>query len=481
MWENIDRAIAAFDRAVWGWPLILLILAVGLRLSLQLRFVQLRRLPHALRCVWRAEDGAAGEVSGFGALCTSLSATIGTGNIVGVATAIAEGGPGALFWLWAAAFLGMASKYAEGLLAVKYRTIDAAGHVLGGPFYYIERGMGRRFWWLSGSFALFGAGAGLLGIGTITQVSGIAEALRGFFDPQGAWRVELLGTSHSAVAVWTALLTALAAGAVIAGGLQRISGVSELLVPLMASGYLLATSVILLTHASDIPAAIKEILCGAFVPEAVAGGAAGTLLMTVQKGVARGVFSNEAGLGSAPIAAAAAATKEPARQGMIAMAGTFIDTFIVCTMTGLSILVTGAHRQGLAGVAVTAEAFREGLPLSGRASDGVLTACLVFFAYTTILGWNYYGERCVEYLCRCHTGGSGAAKAALAAYRALYVAAVAVGPFLSVKLVWNIADIFNALMALPNLIALAALSGAVCAETRRYESRLYQKQIMKSW
>ena len=409
------------------------------------------------------EDGT-GEVTSFGALCTALSATIGTGNIVGVATALVAGGPGALFWMWIAAFFGMATKYAEGVLAIKYRVIEEDGHVLGGPFYYIERGMGVKWRWLGKIFAFFGAGVGLLGIGTFTQVNGIASAVNGFFDPNNAWTVSLFGSDYSWTVVISGLILTLCVGLVVIGGIKRIARVSEIIVPFMAIAYFLCCLLILIMNFKAIPAALLEIIQSAFGMRAVTGGAIGAIIVAMQKGIARGIFSNEAGLGSAPIAAAAAQTKEPARQGLVSMTGTFIDTIIICTMTGLSIVITGAWDIGLEGVAVTTHAFQTGLPFAPQVSSFLLMACLVFFAFTTILGWNYYGERCLEYL-------ANGKSAAVTTYRWLYILAVFIGPFMTVSAVWTIADIFNALMALPNLIAIIALSGVVVAETRAYFNR----------
>lgn len=460
MLETITQVLKVIDDVVWGWPLIILILATGILLTLRLGFLQIFHLPKALKFMVKNEEGGTGEVSSFGALCTAMSATVGTGNIVGVATAIMEGGPGALFWMWLAAFFGMATKYAEGLLAIKYRTIDGTGHVLGGPFYYIERGLGKGWKWLAVCFAVFGAGAGLLGIGTITQVNGIAEAARNFFDPGESHIVHLFGGEYSIATAATAVVVAFIAGLVILGGIKRISSVSEVIVPFMAITYVVVGVVILISHAKNIPGAFLEIFRGAFALDAMAGGAMGMLIIAMQKGIARGIFSNEAGLGSAPIAAAAASTKSPVRQGLVTMTGTFIDTIVICTMTGLIILVTGSHNLGLKGVAVTMAAFQEGLPFGARLSAGLLMLCLAFFAFTTILGWDYYGERCVEYIC-------GGKKMPVQVYRVLYVLAVFAGPFLTVEFVWTLADIFNALMAFPNLVALVALSGVVVAETKK--------------
>lgn len=459
--QKVNDFITWFDQVVWGPPLIVLILTIGIYLTVRMGFLQIRHLGKALKFMVKNEDGGNGEVTSFGALCTAMSATIGTGNIVGVATALAAGGPGALFWMVLAAFFGMATKYAEGVLAIKYRTIDSDGHVLGGPFYYIENGMGVRWRWLAKIFAFFGAGVGLLGIGTFTQVNGISSAVCNFFDPEKANTVSLLGGSYSIATVVAGLILTVCVGLVVIGGLKRIAQVSQVVVPFMAVLYFIFAFIILVTHLGEIPAAAVSIVKSAFSGSALAGGAMGTMMVAMQKGIARGIFSNEAGLGSAPIAAAAAQTKSPVRQGLVSMTGTFIDTIVICTMTGLSIVVTGTWNTGLEGVAITTAAFQKGLPFPPVVASVVLMVCLVFFAFTTILGWNYYGERCIEYLFNRN-------RKVVKGYRWLYILAIFIGPYMTVQAVWNIADIFNALMAFPNLIALAALSRVVFAETKAY-------------
>lgn len=413
MLEQIDQIIKVIDGAVWGLPLIILILFTGFLLTTRLGLLQIRHLGKALKFMFKNEEDGQGEVTSFGALCTALSATIGTGNITGVATALAAGGPGALFWMVIAAFFGMATKYAEGLLAIKYRTIDKDGHVLGGPFYYIENGMGKNWRWLAKIFAFFGAGVGL----------------------------------------------------VVIGGIKRIAKVSEIVVPFMAVLYVALGAIIIITNITAVPAALVSIIKSAFTGSALAGGAMGTMVVAMQKGIARGIFSNESGLGSAPIAAAAAKTKEPVRQGLVSMTGTFIDTIVICTMTGLSIVIAGTWMNPeLEGVEITVAAFQKGLPFPPIVASFSLMLCLVFFAFTTILGWNYYGERCIEYLFNRN-------KSVVKGYRWLYILAVFIGPYMTVAAVWNIADIFNALMAFPNLIAILALSGVVVRETKDYFAR----------
>ncbi len=463
MWALINEWLVKIDDFVWGVPLMVLILAGGLLLTLRTKCLQVTKLPLALKWMAKNEEGGEGEVSSFAALCTALSATIGTGNIVGVATAVCAGGPGALFWMIVAAFFGMATKYSEGLLAVKYRVIDKDNHALGGPFYYIEQGMGKNFKWLAKMFAFFGVAAGLLGIGTFTQVNGITSAAQNFFDPNQASTVTIPGIgTYSWVVVIASIILTVCVALVVIGGIKRISNVAQIVVPFMAVIYIVFALVLIITNITAVPAAVVTIVKGAFNPQAVTGGIVGSMIVAMQKGVARGIFSNEAGLGSAPIAAAAAQTKEPVRQGLVSMTGTFIDTIIICTMTGISVVLTGAWQvEGLEGVQVTTYAFQKGLPFPEQISAFFLMLCLVFFAFTTILGWDYYSERCLEYL-------TGRNMKAVKVYRWLYILAVFIGPFMTVSAVWTIADIFNGLMALPNMIALFALSGVVAKETKDF-------------
>lgn len=466
MLQEINRILTWLDGVVWGVPLMVLILAGGIYLTVRMGLLQIRKLPLALKWMVKNEEDGHGEVTSFGALCTALSATIGTGNIVGVATAICAGGPGALFWMEVAAFFGMATKYAEGLLAVKYRVVDENHHSLGGPFYYIERGMGKKWKWLACVFAFFGVCVGLFGIGTFSQVNGIASAVKNFFDPDTMYAVTIPGIgTYSWTVVIASLVLSLCVALVLIGGIKRIANVSQVVVPFMAIIYVVISVVLLVCNVKEIPVAFVTIVKGAFNPRAVTGGIAGSIIVAMQSGIARGIFSNEAGLGSAPIAAAAAKTKEPVRQGLVSMTGTFIDTIIICTMTGLAIVITGAWQiDGLEGVAVTTYAFNQGLPMPQVVSSFLLMLCLVFFAFTTILGWDYYSERCLEYL----TGGR---MKAVKVYRWLYILAVFIGPYMTVKAVWTIADIFNGLMAIPNMIAIFALSGVVIAETKEFLKR----------
>ena len=460
--ETFGQVIADIDGFVWGIPLIVLILGVGIYLTVRLVFLPLIRLPRAFRYMFAKEKGGKGEVSSFGALCTALSATIGTGNIVGVATAIVTGGPGAMFWMWVAAFFGMATKFAEGVLAVRYRKIYRDGHALGGPFYYIERGLGPKFKWLAVLFAVFGMCVGLFGIGTFTQVNSISSAVNEIIPSE---TVSFLGGEYTVSTMVSGAVLTLLVALVLIGGVKRIAKVSETVVPFMALAYILFGLIVLAANITSIPEAFRQIFVGAFDPRAVAGGAAGSMLIAMQMGIARGIFSNEAGLGSAPIAAAVASTREPVRQGLVSMTGTFIDTLVVCTMTGLTIVITGSWNIGQEGVGVTINAFAQGLPGAlAQAGPIILLVCLIFFAFTTILGWNFYGERCLEYL-------AGRNKKAILTYRVLYILAVFIGPYMTIQAVWDIADIFNGLMAIPNLIAVILLSGEVVRLSKNFFKR----------
>ncbi|MEZ7652193.1 sodium:alanine symporter family protein [Streptococcus sp. 27098_8_51] len=433
--------LKALDAFAWGPPLLILLVGTGIYLTIRLGLLQVTRLPKAFQLIFTKDKGH-GDVSSFAALCTALAATVGTGNIIGVATAIKVGGPGALFWMWMAAFFGMATKYAEGLLAIKYRTKDANGAVAGGPMHYILLGMGEKWRPLAIFFALAGVLVALLGIGTFTQVNSITESIQ--------------NTAQVDPAI-TALILSIFVGIAVFGGLKSISKVSTAVVPFMAIVYILGTLTVILFNIEKIPATLALIFTSAFSPTAAVGGFAGaSIRMAIQNGVARGVFSNESGLGSAPIAAAAAKTNEPVEQGLISMTGTFIDTLIICTLTGLTILVTGVWSGDLNGVALTQSAFSTVFSYFGPA---LLTIFLVLFAFTTILGWNYYGERCFEFLFGVRF---------IWLYRVVFVVMVLLGGFIELDMVWIIADIVNALMALPNLIALLVLSPVVIAETKKY-------------
>ncbi|MFM1586463.1 alanine/glycine:cation symporter family protein [Streptococcus mutans] len=435
----------ALDSFVWGVPLLVLLVGTGIYLSTRLRLLQVLKLPLAFKLIF-AEDKGEGDISSFAALATALAATVGTGNIVGVATAIKAGGPGALFWMWIAAFFGMATKYAEGILAIKYRTKDANGEVSGGPMYYIINGMGKKWKPLAIFFALAGILVAFLGIGTFSQVNSITASLKNSFN----WSPQIVS-----------ILIAIVVAVIIFGGIQSIAKVSEKLVPFMAAAYIIATLIVIFMHYNHIIPAIEQVFSGAFTGTAAVGGFAGAVVKeAIQNGIARGVFSNESGLGSAPIAAAAAKTHEPAEQGLISMTGTFIDTLVICTLTGLSILVTGKWTvKGLEGAPLTQSAFAT---VFGNIGVLVLTLCLVLFAFTTILGWSYYGERCFEFLFGVKH---------INIYRSIFIIMVALGGFLELDLIWTIADIVNGLMAIPNLIALLALSPIIIAETRNYFKR----------
>ncbi len=467
----MDQILTKIDDIVWGIPTIALILVTGLVVTIASRGIQFTKLGRAFKGIFKKNEGE-GELSGFAALCTALSATIGTGNIVGVATAIAAGGPGALFWMWLAAILGTATKYAECMLAIKYREVKDDGTVLGGPFYTIEKGMGPKWKWLAILFALFGVLAGLLGIGTMTQINGITSAVNNAFDPSNSHIVFSIGAnSYSLATVIAGTIVTVCVALVVLGGLKRISKVAEKVVPAMAVIYVFLGLSIVIMNATKIPAAFALIFKSAFGYKAMAGGAAGYVLKQVtdsmQKGIARGIFSNEAGLGSAPIAAAPVQTSEPVEQGMVNMTGTIIDTLIICTMTGLAIVIGGmeggfwVNPQGLQGVALTAFSFNKVLGGDGRSVQFLLVLCLSFFAFTTILGWDYYSEKCLEYIAK------GNMKI-VTIFRWVFIVAVAIGPYFKVDAVFTIADIFNGLMAIPNCISLIVLCSVVNKMTKDY-------------
>ena len=463
---TFNDILVKIDDVVWGIPTIVLILVTGLILTIRTRGIQFTKLGRAFKQIFKKNEGE-GELSGFSALCTALSATIGTGNIVGVATAIAAGGPGALFWMWFAAILGTATKYAECMLAIKYREVKADGTVLGGPFYTIEKGMGSKWKWLAVLFAIFGVAAGLLGIGTMTQINGITSAVNMAIESDVAFT--LFGNDYTWATVIGGAIVTLCAALVIIGGLKRISKVAEKIVPAMAIIYIFLGLSVLIMNATKIPAAFALIFKSAFGWQAAAGGVAGFVLKQVmdsmQKGIARGIFSNEAGLGSAPIAAAPVKTEEPVEQGLVNMTGTIIDTLIVCTMTGLAIVIAFCNpafvSDGATGVQLTSKALSFNLGGDGVSVQFLLMLCLAFFAFTTILGWDYYSEKCLEYL------SNGRMKFVMF-YRVLYIAMIAIGPYFTVDAVFTIADITNGLMAIPNCIALIVLSGVVAKETKAY-------------
>ncbi|HBL5351355.1 TPA: sodium:alanine symporter family protein [Clostridioides difficile] len=453
---NLIDILNKVDAFIWGPPLLVLLVGTGILLTVKLGVVQITKLPRALKLIFSAENKGSGDVSSFAALCTALAATVGTGNIVGVATAIKAGGPGALFWMWIAAFFGMATKYSEGVLAIKYRTKDKNGQVSGGPMYYIVNGMGEKWRPLAIFFAISGILVALLGIGTFTQVNSITDAINNSF-----------GIDPRITGVVLAIFVAL----VVFGGLKSISNVATKIVPFMAVIYVVICGIILISFWNKIPETFMLIIKSAFTPTAATGGFLGaTMSLAIRNGIARGVFSNESGLGSAPIAAAAAKTEWPAEQGLISMTGTFIDTIIICTLTGFSLVISGVWCSDLNGAVMTQAAFNGAIPTFGPI---LLTVSLTLFAFTTILGWSYYGERCFEFL----FGVKG-----MNGYRTVFVAMVLLGAFLKLEVVWIIADIVNGLMAIPNLIALLALSPIIVSETKKYFEHINspENQIKKN-
>ena len=456
--ESINNVVNNF---IWGVPAMICIIGVGLYLSLRTGFVQIRKFPYALKTtlgrIFKKKEASDGSMTPFQAVCTALAGTVGTGNIAGVAGAIAIGGPGAVFWMWVSALLGMCTKFTEVTLAVHFRERNRHGDYVGGPMYYIKNGLGKNWRFLAVLYSAFGV-LTVFGTGNATQVNTITTAIDTALINFNVISESSTGRLNLILGIVITLLV----GMVLLGGIKRIGSVSEKLVPFMALFYIALALGVVILNIGRVPAVFNDIVYGAFNPSAVTGGVVGTMIVSMQKGVARGIFSNEAGLGSAPIAAAAAQTKEPVRQGLVSMTGTFIDTIVICTMTGLSIVLTGAWQvEGLEGVQVTTYAFQHGLPIPGQISAFVLMICLVFFAFTTILGWDYYSERCLEYLTNGH-------KKTILTYRWLYILAVFIGPYMTVSAVWTIADIFNGLMAIPNMIALFALSGVIVKETKAF-------------
>lgn len=445
--DSILHILEKIQEVVWGPPTMILLIGTGLYLTVRLHGLQVVHLPRALKYIFEKEEGE-GDVSAFGSLCTALAATIGTGSIVGVATALRVGGPGALFWMWVSAFFGMATKYAEGVLAVKYRTLDENGQVAGGPMYYIQNGLGKKWIWLAKLFAFFGIITALLGCGTFPQVNAITESASEAFKLP--------------VVVIGAIVT-IAVAAVVLGGLKSISKVAELVVPVMAVAYVVGSIIVLCANASGIPAAFGAIFESAFSPHAMLGGAGGTVIISVmtgmRTGIARGIYTNEAGLGSSPIVTAAAKTKSSVRQGLISMTSVFFTTIIICTMTGIVVISSGLlDTTSLDGGLLSNAAFNASLP--GNSGMYMVTLGLIFFSFTTIISWCYYGERCLVYLCN--------SVKYIRPYKVLYILCIAVAPFLSLKPIWLLADITNACMAFPNLIALLGLSPIVIAETRAF-------------
>ena len=443
--EALTSLLNTLSSFIWGPFTLVLVLGVGAYLTIGLKFIPWRKtIPYAFSLLFQGRKSAGkGEISPFQALMTAMSTTIGTGNIAGVATAIFIGGPGAIFWMWITALVGMATKYGEAVLAVKYRETDALGKHVGGPMYYIKNGLGSQWRWLAFLFALFGTVAAF-GIGNMVQSNSVADALH---------------TNFSIDKKITGAVIAILAGLVILGGIKRIGAVAGKLVPLMAIAYILGSLAIIFNNISEVPAALSLIVDSAFNGSAAAGGFAGAgIMIAIQMGVARGIFSNEAGLGSTPIAHAAAQTDSPVRQGMIAMLGTFIDTIIVCTMTALVIIISGAWTSGKTGASLSTLAYGNSIPFG----EYIITFGLVVFAFTTILGWSYYGERCAEYIF---------GEKIILPYRILWILAAFIGADQKVNLIWILADVMNGFMAIPNLIALALLSPVIFKVTKEYLSK----------
>jgi len=433
--------LSQLNSIVWGVPMLVLLLGTGLYLNICLRGLTLLRIGYAFRLLLKGgKSGDEGEIAPFKALMTSMSATVGTGNIAGVATAIGIGGPGALFWMWVTALIGLATKYSETVLSVNFREKDDQGNMCGGPMYFIKNGMGPKWRWLATAYAVF-ASIAAFGIGNTVQSNSVADALHASFNVPEAL---------------TAAVLAFFVAAVLLGGIKRISNVAAALVPTMAILYFLCALVIILVNIVHVPAVFGLVIESAFTGTAATGGFAGAAVwVAIRMGVARGIFSNEAGLGSGSIAHAAAQTDSPVRQGFFSMVGTFTDTLIICTLTGFVILLSGSWTGSAQGAAMTAEAFSTVLPVGSQ----LVAVALVLFAFTTLLGWSYYGEKSVEYLF-----GSKS----ILPFRVLWVIAVPLGAMVQLDLVWLIADTLNALMAIPNLIALIILSPVVVRLTREY-------------
>ena len=459
MWEAINSFLTTVDNLVWGVPLMVLIMAGGILLTARLGLLQMRRLPLALKWMFKNEEEGDGEISSFAALCTALSATIGTGNIVGVATAVCAGGPGALFWMILAAFFGMATKFSEGLLAVKYRVVAEDGHSLGGPFYYIEKGMGTKWKWLAKIFAFFGVCVGLFGIGTFSQVNGISSAVQNFFDPNksNCVNIPFLGEYSWAVVISSLILAACVA-AILIGGLKRIATVSQIIVPFMAVIYLIFSVALILLNVTEIPAAIVTVVKGAFNPSAVTGGVIGSFFLSMKKGVSRGIFSNEAGLGTGSIAHACADTSKPVKQGMFGIFEVFADTIVICTLTALVILVSGVPVNY--GAAAGAELTISGFTATYGGWVSIFTAvAMCCFAFSTIIGWGLYGARCIEFLFSAKV---------IRPFMIAYSLVAILGATVNLGLLWSIAETFNGLMAIPNLIGVFLLSGTAITLTKEY-------------
>ena len=461
MLESIIKINQAVNGFIWGVPAMICIIGVGLLLSVRTRFIQVRKFGAALKNtigkIFDKTQAKDGSMSPFQAVCTALAGTVGTGNIAGVAGAIALGGPGAIFWMWCSAFLGMCTKFSEVTLAIHFREKNANGEYVGGPMYYIKNGLSKKWHFLAVLYALFGV-LTVFGTGNATQVNTIVSSIHSALH-----NLHIIdGTVDERANLIFGIFIAAFVAMVLLGGIQRIGQVSEKLVPFMAALYVILAIGVVILHISRVPAVLAMIFKSAFTPQAATGGIIGSMFLSMKKGVSRGIFSNEAGLGTGSIAHACADTNNAVHQGMFGIFEVFMDTIVICTMTGLSIVLTGAWQvEGLEGVQVTTYAFQHGLPFPAQFSSFILMLCLVFFAFTTILGWDYYSERCLEYL-------SGGNMKHVKIFRWIYILAVFIGPYMTVSAVWTIADIFNGLMAIPNMIALFALSGVIVKETRAF-------------
>lgn len=460
--DKISQIVRSISDFVWGVPLIVLILFVGVLLTIGLKGIQITKLKKALKYSVTNEEDGVGEVSSFGALCISLSATIGTGSIIGVATAIALGGPGSLFWMIVASLLGMATKYAEGYLGIRYRKIRKDGTTMGGPYAYIEHGMGSKWKWLAKLFAVFGMLSGVMGMGTLTQISGITASVDHVFLTESSKIFNILGTDVSLLSMIVGAVITIASALVLLGGIDRIEKVCIVIVPFMAIAYIVICLLVIGANITNVPNALLEIIKCAFDTKAIAGGFTGTLLVVIQQGISKGIFSNESGLGSVPIASSTAKTKDPVRQGLSTMTSTFYIV-IICLMTGLAIVMAGTWNiEGVEGVDIATLAFEDGLPFLPKIIPScIIMVAITFFAFSSIVGWNVYGIRCLDYL----TNNS---KKAQTIYKWLWIFAVFIGPYLSISIIWDVANLFNGLMAIPNLIALIFLSKQVSKETNKY-------------
>lgn len=458
---NFSEFINYIYNIVWGIPLVALILIVGIIYTIKLKGLQFRKLAKAISLLKRSNGNNEKGVSSFQALCISLSATIGTGNITGVGVALTLGGPGALFWMVVSAFLGMTTKYAEGFLAIKYRRIEN-NKITGGPYAYIEYGMGKKYKWLAKLFAIFGAVSSILGLGTFIQVNGITDATINLFDKNSLNLINVFGKDISICTLIVSIIITVISGIVLLGGVKRIASVCEKIVPFMAISYILICVILLIFNIKFLPDAIILIVKSAFNVKGIIGGIAGfTLSNAIKQGVSKGIFTNEAGLGSAPIAISESSSNNPVEEGLISMTSTFLGTIIICTLTGLSIIVTNAYLENLNSIYIIDYAFFKGLPFSSIVSGMFILCATICFGFTSIIGWNLYGVKCLRYLTNDNVVYEKI-------YQVIYILFVFLGSYLEVKLIWNIAEIANALMSVPNLIALISLNKVVVKETNDY-------------